>query len=269
MTIAEPTATIRVARSRTDLSATVDLGGAAELLAVKASHRIGVCIPARNEGATIVGVVGVVDALREAGLVDEVVVVDDGSTDATGRQAQAAGATVVASPRGPGKGQALECAVAASSADVLVFLDADVINFSARYVTELLHPLLKNPLVQLVKPTYHRPMDGRIGEGGRVTELLARPLLRHLFPELAAVVSQPLAGECAVRRSVLDQLVLADGYGIEMGLLLDIYRRCGLDAIVEVDLGVRVHRNRPLHELRQHADDILAAVLARTLNFEL
>lgn len=250
-----------------DLSPTVDDGSIAELLGAKGDHRIGVCIPARNEAATIGAVVQVVDGLHRIGLVDEIVVVDDGSSDTTCREAQAAGAVVVASPCGPGKGQALQCAVAATDANLLVFLDADVTNFSARYVTDLLPPLLTNPLVQLVKPTYGRPLHGRVGEGGRVTELLARPLLRRLFPELAAAVGQPLAGECAVRRSALDQLVLADGYGIEIGLLLDVYRGYGLDAIVDVDLGVRVHRNRPLNELRRHADDILAAVLARTSAF--
>lgn len=238
-------------------------GPVESLLAAKAAQRIGVCIPARDEARTIAGVLEVVGHLRQVGLVDEVVVVDDGSSDATVQKARSAGATVVSSPNGPGKGQALRCAVAATDASLLVFLDADVTNFTARFVTDLLAPLLHLPSVQLVKAAYRRPLEGRVGEGGRVTELLARPLLRRWFPDLADAVAQPLAGECAVRREVLDQVVLADGYGIEIGLLLDVFCRYGLDAIAEADLGVRVHRNRPLRELCPHTDDVLAAVLAR------
>jgi glucosyl-3-phosphoglycerate synthase len=233
------------------------------VLAAKGAHRVGVCIPARDEAGTIGGVLEVVGRLRQVGLVDEVIVVDDASADATARKARSAGARVVPNPNGPGKGQALRCAVAATDASLLVFLDADVTNFNARYVTDLLAPLLHDPSVQLVKATYRRPLDGRVGEGGRVTELLARPLLRRWFPDLAAAVAQPLAGECAVRRDALDEVALADGYGIEIALLIDVFYRYGLKAIVEADLGVRVHRNRPLHELRPHTDDVLAAVLAR------
>lgn len=127
-------------------------------------------------------------------------------------------------PRGPGRGQALSAAVAATDADILVFLDADVINFSERFVTALLKPLLTDEIVQRVKAAYRRPLRGRADEGGRVTELLARPLLRHFIPELSAV-GQPLAGESGVRRQALDGLVLAAGYGIEIGLLIDVYRR--------------------------------------------
>jgi glucosyl-3-phosphoglycerate synthase len=168
----------------------------------------------------------------------------------------------VANRSGPGKGQALRAAVAASGADIVVFLDADVTNFSTRFVTDLVAPLLHDPTVHLVKASYGRPLDGRPGEGGRVNELLARPLLRRFFPPLASI-SQPLAGEYAVRRATLDGVHLADGYGVDIGLLIDVHRRHGRAAIVEADLGERVHRNRPLRELRPHSDDVLAAVLAR------
>lgn len=232
------------------------------VVAAKAGQRIGVCIPARNEAATIASVVEVAARLRDVGLVDELLVVDDGSEDATASKARAAGASVMASPGGPGKGEALRTAVSATDSEIVVFLDADVTNFSPRFVTDLVAPLLHDAHTQLVKATYRRPLEGRPGEGGRVNELVARPLLRRFFPPLATI-AQPLAGECAVRRAALDDLALADGYGIEIGLLIDVYLRYGLAAIAEGDLGERVHRNRPLGELRPHADDVLAAVLAR------
>ena len=231
--------------------------------AAKGAQRITVCIPARNEAATIGVVVDAVAQLGAAGLVDEIVVVDDGSDDATALEAAAAGAFVIESSRGPGKGQAMRDGLAATRGDLVVFLDADVTNYSTRFVTALVAPLLHDPTVQLVKARYRRPLDGRAGEGGRVNELLARPLLRRFFPPLASI-AQPLAGECAIRRSAVQELVLADGYGIEIGLLIDVFTRFGRTSIVEVDLGERIHRNRPLHELRPHADAILATVLART-----
>lgn len=224
--------------------------------------RIAVCIPARNEARTIGDVVSAAVQLRTAGFVDEVIVIDDASHDATIDVASAAGATVQASHGGPGKGQALRTAVAASDADILVFLDADVANFSGRFVTDLVDPLLRDPLLQLVKGSYARPLSGVAGEGGRVTELLARPLLRRFFPELGHL-TQPLAGECAVRRSALTGIRLADGYAVEIALLIDMYLSHGAHAIGEADLGVRIHRNRPLRELAGHADAILAAVAER------
>jgi glucosyl-3-phosphoglycerate synthase len=233
-----------------------------DLVAAKAHQQIAVCIPARNEASTIGTIAATVQGLHGLGLIDDVIVIDDGSTDTTAHRARAEGARVLPSVGGPGKGQALTVAVNATDADILVFLDADVRNFSAGFVIALLAPLLGDPTVEFAKARYRRPCDGVADEGGRVTELLARPLLRRFFPDLADL-AQPLAGECAVRRTAIAGLTLADGYGIEIGLLIDLYRRHGRDAIVEVDLGERVHRNRPLHDLRPHADDVLAAVAAR------
>jgi glucosyl-3-phosphoglycerate synthase len=233
------------------------------LVDAKAGQRLAVCIPARDEGATITDAVAAATQLRACGLVDEVVVVDDASSDDTAELAVAAGANVVAGDGRGGKGGALRKAVAASSAELLVFLDADVVGPTPRFVTALVAPLLVDTRVLLVKPTYRRPLAGSPEEGGRVTELLARPLLHRFLPELANAIAQPLAGETALRRSVLDDVGLDDGYRVEIGLLIDVYRRHGLDAISEVDLGERAHRNRPLRELRLCADDVLAAVLDR------
>lgn len=232
------------------------------LLAAKRDQRIVACIPARDEATTIGDIAAILHGVRSLGLIDDVVVVDDGSTDTTASRAKAEGARVIHSRGGPGKGQAVAAAVAATRAEMLVLLDADVTNFSDRFVIGLVAPLLGDSAVQLAKATYRRPLDGVGDQGGRVTELLARPLLRRFFPELADL-AQPLAGECAVRRGALEGLVLADGYGIEIGLLIDLYRSHGRDAIVEADLGERVHRNRPLHDLRPHADDVLAALADR------
>ncbi len=154
-------------------------------------------------------------------------------------------------------------AARAAGGDIVLFLDADVSNFGAHFVAGLLEPLLLDGAAMLVKGSYRRPLDGVAGEGGRVTELLGRPLLERFFPELA-FLRQPLAGEVAIRRCALDELVLEPGYGVEVGMLIDVARRYGADAIVQVDLGERVHRNRPLAELSGQARDVLAAVLDRS-----
>ena len=226
--------------------------------------RISVCIPARNEAATVAGVVSPVRPALDGPepLVDELIVVDDGSTDGTGALAEAAGARVVRRSGPPGKGLAMAAGIRASTGDIVVFLDADVRNVGLHFVTRLVEALLVDDCLVLAKGSYDRPGNGGTG-GGRVTELLARPLLRRFFPELA-FLRQPLAGEVAVRREALAGLVLEPGYGVEMGMLIDVARRYGAAAVAEVDLGERIHRNRPLSELSGQADDVLAAVLSRT-----
>jgi glucosyl-3-phosphoglycerate synthase len=245
--------------------AAADAGAAALADAFAAAGlTVSVCIPARDEAATIAGVVTpIVDVLCGVhGLVAEVVVADDGSVDGTGALAAALGARVVRRTGRPGKGAAMAAAARLATGDVVVFLDADVRNFGSHFVTRLLEPFLLDDAVMLVKGSYRRPGDGGPAEGGRVTELLARPLLRRLFPELA-FVRQPLAGEVAVRRTVLEHLNLEPGYGVEVGMLLDVAARYGPAAIAQADLGERVHRNRPLAQLAGQADEVLAAVLDR------
>jgi len=225
-----------------------------------------VCLPARDEAAYIGPIVRV---CRDVRLVDEVVVVDDGSTDDTRVVALAAGARVVAAADvlpecgpGSGKGEALWKSIHAAHGDLIVWCDADVRNFAPRFVVGLVGPLLTTDDVSLVKGFYDRPLDGRPGEGGRVTELVARPLISLLFPHLAPVL-QPLGGECAGRREVLEQLAFVQGYGVDLALLVDVAERFGLDAMAQVDLGVRVHRNRPLAELAAQAEAIIATALSR------
>lgn len=229
------------------------------------ARRVGVCIPAHNEAATLPDVLRRVFA--DIGQNADVLVVDDGSDDDTAAVARRAGArSLVASGSRPGrpvgKGRAMTTGLQAMAAEVIVFTDADVTDLHPRAITMLAAPLLHDPALVIAKATYARRLAADPDGGGRVNALLARPLLRRLRPELAHL-QQPLAGEYAVRRSALTGLTLEPGYGVEMGLLLDVCDAFGSDAIVEVDLGSRNHRNRPLHELTGHADAILDAVLAR------
>lgn len=241
----------------------LDLGTLVATRAVTTS----VCIPARNEAGTVGGIV---EAIGSHPLVDEVVVVDDHSDDGTGEAAAAAGAHVVRAAEllqehgtGPGKGQALWKAVASSTGDVVAFCDADLRDFSPHFVTGLLGPFVRDADLGFLKAYYQRPGgDGSPRGGGRVTELVARPLLAMLLPDLADVV-QPLAGEFAARRDVLERLPFVDGYGVDVGLLIDAARLCGVERLGQVDLGVRKHRNRPLEELGPMATIVAMTILRR------
>jgi glucosyl-3-phosphoglycerate synthase len=244
---------------------------AAALAAAKGDHTISVCLPARNEEATVGAIVQRLqrDPVRSVPLIDQILVVDDHSTDRTAARARAAGAEVVEAGavlpefgEGHGKGEALWKSLSVARGDLIVWLDADVRDFSPAFVVGLVGPLLRCPDVVFVKGFYARPSgpDG-IG-GGRVTELVARPVISLLFPELAPVV-QPLSGEYAGRRSALEQLPFVQGYGVDLGLLIDVARRFGVEAIAQTDLGVRLHRNRSLDELAPQAMQVLQAALDR------
>jgi glucosyl-3-phosphoglycerate synthase len=234
--------------------------------AAKGATKTSVVLPARNEESTIGWVLEAIRPHlkgRGTGLLDEILVVDDGSSDQTAQVAKQAGVEVLSLSGSGGKGQALAAGVAASRGDLLVFLDADVVNTSPDYIPRLLGPLLLDDSVALVKGYYDRPINDEPSGGGRVTSLTARPALQLLFPELAGVL-QPLAGETALRREILDKVELAPGYRVEMALLIDVSHAYGASSIAQVDLGVRVHRNRPLHELSLVATEVLAVALERS-----
>ncbi len=232
---------------------------------------VSVCIPAWNEEATIGEIVATVrrDLIERTTVVDELIVVDDGSSDGTATEALEHGATVVVAgeilpdlPEGSGKGNTLWKSLYASSGDLICFLDADVRNFGAHFVTRLLAPLFESEAIGMVKAFYRRPFGDEPTGGGRVTELMARPVLTYLFPALTRF-AQPLAGECAARRSVLEAVPFVEGWGVEIGLLIDVVREFGHASVTQVDLGVREHRNRPLEDLGPQARAILVTALWR------
>ena len=227
-------------------------------------------MPARDEAATVGAICeAIVEACMAPGLVDELIVLDDGSTDETASVASAAGAKVVAVDdvlpelrRGRGKGNVLWKSLAVCDADVLVWCDADLSSFTPSWVTRLVAPLLEDDGLRFVKGFYRRPIDAEGQGGGRTTELVARPLLSRFFPALASL-RQPLSGECAARVDLLRQLPFVESYGVEVGLLIDVQRVAGLDAMAQVDLGDKVHRHRTLDELSLQAAEILDTVLQR------
>jgi len=206
-------------------------------------------------------------------VVDEVIVVDSRSVDGTAAVARAAGAIVVSQddvtrglPPMQGKGDAMWAGLAVASGDVVAFVDGDVHPFFPHFVTGLIGPLLTDPAVSFVKGFYHRPLaSGGYSEpdgGGRVTELLARPLLNLFWPDLAGFV-QPLAGEAAGRREILDRVPFVSGYGVEIAMLVDLLDLAGLDALAQVDLGERAHRNQGNEALGQMAAQILLTAWSR------
>ncbi|MFE0046230.1 glucosyl-3-phosphoglycerate synthase [Streptomyces albireticuli] len=246
-----------------------------QLLAAKrgAGTTVSVVLPALNEEATVGTIVTTIRAelMSDAvPLVDELVVMDSGSTDRTAEVAAAAGARVVhrdavlpGLPALPGKGEVLWRSLLATTGDVVCFVDADLRDFSADFVSGIVGPLLTDPGVQFVKAMYDRPLGEAVGQGGRVTELVARPLLNLHWPQLAGFV-QPLGGEYAARRSLLERLPFPVGYGVELGLLVDALHTVGLDALAQVDVGVRKHRHQDGRALGR-----MAAAIYRTAQLRL
>ncbi|GAA3608495.1 glucosyl-3-phosphoglycerate synthase [Marihabitans asiaticum] len=254
-----------------------------ELLRAKSElgSRISVVIPARDEEATVGDVVAGIrrelidaaDADHGAALVDELVVIDSHSRDQTAEVARAAGAQVHAVGairpdlgEHPGKGEALWKSLFVTTGDLLVFVDADLRLWGPHFVTGLLGPLLAESSVQLVKGFYDRVLDHGDGEpsveGGRVTELVARPVLDLWWPELAGVI-QPLAGEWAARRPLMESIEVPTGYGVEIAALIDTHAAHGLEAIGQVDLGARAHEHQKDHDLAVMAAELLAVARSR------
>lgn len=236
-----------------------------------------VCLPALDEERTVGPICRQISErlMDGLGLVDELLVIDSGSRDATAQRAMEAGATVhrvseILPHLDPGttfgKGDALWKSLAVAKGDIVVWIDSDIRNFDTHFVTDLIAPLLDDKAILMTKGFYTRPL-ARQGEpverGGRVTELAARPLLNLLYPELAGVI-QPLSGEYASYRAVLSQLPFMTGYAVETMLLVDVVERFGIGALAQVDLGTRVHRNRDLLALGRTSFEIIAALLDRT-----
>ncbi|KAF2779339.1 MULTISPECIES: glucosyl-3-phosphoglycerate synthase [Streptomyces] len=245
-----------------------------QLLSAKhaTGQSVSVVLPALDEEATVGDIVTVIrrELMLRVPLVDEIVVVDSGSSDRTSEVAAAAGARVVHRdsilpriPAVPGKGEVLWRSLLVTGGDIVCFVDADLREFSADFVSGIVGPLLTDPDVHLVKAMYDRPLGGAAGQGGRVTELMARPLLNLHWPRLAGFV-QPLGGEYAARRSLLERLPFPVGYGVELGMLVDALHLVGLDALAQVDVGVRVHRHQDGRALGR-----MAAAIYRTAQLRL
>lgn len=242
-----------------------------------AGLRVTVCLPALNEIATLPRICESVhrELMEDHQVVDELIVLDAGSDDGTPAGATAAGARVhnaseilpaLALPADAGKGASLWKSLAVASGDVIVWIDADVENFAPHFVTNLLWPLLKKETVVLVKGFYERPLklDGaaRNEEGARVTEIAIRPLINLLYPALSGVI-QPLSGECALLREAALDLRFAPHYGVEIGLLIDVADAYGISALAQVDLGIRIHRNRSTAALGRTAFQVMQTFLSR------
>lgn len=245
-----------------------------KILAAKraSGSSVSVVLPALNEEETVGEIVSAIrhDLMDQVPLVDEIVVIDSGSTDRTSAVAAAAGARVVHRddilprlPAVPGKGEVLWRSLLVTGGDIVCFIDADLREFSSDFVSGVVGPLLTDPGVDLVKGMYDRPLGGAAGQGGRVTELMARPLLNMHWPQLAGFV-QPLGGEYAARRSLLEQLPFPVGYGVELGMLVDALHLVGLDALAQVDIGVRKHRHQDGQALGR-----MAAAIYRTAQLRL
>lgn len=244
-----------------------------ERLRTERRDSVSVCLPAREVAATIGPIVHTLARLRDAGAFDQLVVVDAASADGTARIAARQGAEVYQEAElrpglgcARGKGDAMWRALSVLDGDVVCFLDADTEDFGGHFARGLIGSLCCEPGVEFVKATFRRPF--RVGDvalpqgGGRVTELCARPLLRRFYPELADF-GQPLAGELGGRRELLERIPFATGYGVEVAMLIDVWREVGLGPLAQVDLDVRQNRHQPLNDLGPMADAVLDAVVAR------
>jgi glucosyl-3-phosphoglycerate synthase len=237
----------------------------------KGEHTISVCIPAHNEARTIGAIVSAIrsELVIKRALVDEIIVMDDRSTDLTAQIAQAAGALVVSTNEvcvadGPsqGKGDALARSVVAARGSIVVWIDGDLESMAPSIVARLVAPLLLNHQAQLTKGYFtRRQADGTVA-GGRVTELVARPLLRLCFPAMVPP-REPLSGMCAIRRTTAERLSFERDFGVDIGIVLDVHRKNGSASIIDVDLGEITHRHHDLAVLSVQATAVARTILAR------
>ena len=249
---------------------------AAERIAAERRQSVSVCLPAKECARTVAAIVEQLLQLRQDGVLDEVLVVDAASEDGTAARAAAAGASVrqeaeLLPRQGPvlGKGDALWRALSVLEGEVVCFLDADTEDFQAHFATGLIGAVCCEPEVDFAKAFYRRPgpaggadRDG----GGRVNRLMARPLLAEFFPALGWI-RQPLAGEVAARRELLERLPFATGYGVEIAMLIDVFNEVGAERMVQVDLEEHRHGHQSLGALEPMAQTVLATV-ARRLHTE-
>jgi glucosyl-3-phosphoglycerate synthase len=239
---------------------------------------VSVVIPTLNEASTIGAIITATknELMDGCALVDEIVVIDGNSTDATVSIAKSCGARVFSSKAIPapcdpacGKGASLWKALFVTQGDIIVCIDADIKNFTPQFIFGLIGPFLENNATIFAKAFYRRPLiiDGRLHEnyGGRVTEILVRPILSAFVPELAAI-HQPLSGEYAFRREPVETVPFSSGYGVEIGLIFDLYRKYGLSCFAQVDMGVRHHRNRTVDELGKMSFGILQTIFKKLEN---
>lgn len=236
-------------------------------LELKGTTTVSVCIPCRNEADTVGDLIRLIEPDLLGSLVDELIVLDDDSSDETAYIAEQAGARVVSIHSvhdtfgpGSGKGNALWASLAASTGDIVVWIDGDITSFTRDWIVKLVIPLFIDADVGLVKASYERP--SHLGGGGRTTELVARPLLSLFFPELTDL-HQPLAGEFAGRRSMLTAIPFPMGWGVEIGMIIDMARAFGVDSLGQVDLGIRLHRHHKLDVLSIQAAEVTATLLRR------
>lgn len=240
----------------------------------KKNLTISLCFPTLNEAQTIGRILDIVrKSIYEPGLVDEVVVIDSNSMDRTVSVVRSAGFKVLQHRKilaeygsFEGKGDALWKSLTILKGDIIIWCDSDIMNFKPRFIYGILGPLLIDDSISFVKGFYRRPLkiDSSYlkSEGGRVTEILVRPLLNLFYPELSKVF-QPLSGEYAGRREILESIPFSTGYGVEVGMLIEIFERFGLDVIAQVNLKRRVHRNQPISALSRMSFGILQTLIRK------
>jgi glucosyl-3-phosphoglycerate synthase len=246
-----------------------------------AGSAVSVVIPTLNEASTISAIVASTkkELMEETELIDEIIVIDSNSTDGTQERAEKAGAKVfsidsIPAPSDPlrGKGVALWKSQFVTRGEIILCIDGDIKNFSTHFIYGLIGPFIDDRHIIFTKAFYRRPfiIDNNIYEnyGGRVTEILVRPLLSAFFPELASF-HQPLSGEYAFRRGPLETVPFSSGYGVEIGLIFDLFKKYGLDGFAQVNMGMRLHRNRPVQALGKMAFGILRTMVKKLEQYEI